>query len=151
AAADALVALGRQFDFGLEDRPPRIRRRLELGGAVLAAGRRENRHRNCDIAWKGHDDTIARFDDNAAGQRGGLMLRERVDIATLEAFAGGLAAAAGFRTPASARAGALITFPPPRSQFALLGDHVLRVLPQPLTMTPLPANEPPAAVAFVPN
>src|SRR5262245_35448350 len=79
------------------------------------------------------------------------MLRERIDIAILEDFVAGLARASGLRAAVYDRAGRLITVSPPRSQFALLADHSLQALPQPLEMTSLAVREPPAAVAFVPD
>lgn len=77
------------------------------------------------------------------------MLRERIDIAILEDFVNGLARAAGCRVAAYDQGGSLITVSLPRSRFAVLGDHVPRVLALPLELVALPGGEPPAAVAFV--
>lgn len=79
------------------------------------------------------------------------MLRELIDKAALEDLAGGLACAAGARAALFDARGELICASPPRSALARLRDCVPRLLPRPLELTLLPAEDPPARVAFVEN
>ncbi|MCC6358167.1 MAG: SpoIIE family protein phosphatase [Phycisphaerales bacterium] len=77
------------------------------------------------------------------------MLREKIDIASLEDFVCGLAVATKLRVSAHDSAGHLITMSPPASAFAQLSEHTLQTLPQPLDLVPVQARQPPASVAFL--
>jgi len=77
------------------------------------------------------------------------MLREVIDIASLEDFVGGLARAARLRVCVYDRHGQLIACSPAESDFALLTRHVLNRLPPNLVLTAVPAHDPPGNVAFV--
>jgi serine phosphatase RsbU (regulator of sigma subunit) len=77
------------------------------------------------------------------------MLRELIDRATLEDFLAGLARASTLRIYAYDVAGELVAASPPTSPFARLTGHRPDQLPRPLILTPLPADEPPAGIAFV--
>lgn len=61
----------------------------------------------------------------------------------------GLARAAQVRVCVYDRRGQLIVASPPDNDFALLTRHVLDRLPAHLALTPVPAHDPPGAVAFV--
>lgn len=77
------------------------------------------------------------------------MLREKLDIALLEDFVGGMARTTGFRVAVFDSHGELMTTSPPASPFALLSDASLAVLPRPVVLMPVPADEPPAAIGFI--
>ena len=77
------------------------------------------------------------------------MLREIIDIASLEDFVHGLARAAQLRVSVYDRRGDLIVASPAQSDFALLTNHVLDRLPAGMVLTPVPAHDPPGTVAFV--
>src|SRR5262245_1245828 len=77
------------------------------------------------------------------------MLREKLDVAILEDFVGGLARTSGHRVAVFDSHGVLITTSPPTSEFGLLTDSALSVLPRPLDLRPMPADEPPASLAFL--
>lgn len=77
------------------------------------------------------------------------MLREVIDIASLEDFVSGMARAARLRICAYDGHGELIVASAGNNEFARLTGHVLGRLPLPLTLTPVPAHDPPAGVAFV--
>lgn len=77
------------------------------------------------------------------------MLREVIDIASLEDFVSGLARAARLRVCIYDENGTLIVASPADNDFALLTRHVLDRLPAHLPMTRVPAHDPPASVAFV--
>ena len=77
------------------------------------------------------------------------MLREVIDIASLEDFVNGLARSARLRVTVYDGRGLLIVASPPESDFALLTRHVLDRLPATLALTPVPAHDPPGTVAFV--
>lgn len=77
------------------------------------------------------------------------MLREKLDVAILEDFVGGLARTAGFRVAAFDSHGVLITTSPPVGEFGLLCDGSLSALPRPVDLRPMPADEPPASLAFL--
>lgn len=77
------------------------------------------------------------------------MLREKIDIASLEDFVAGLAVAARLRVSIHDSNGALVTTSPPVALFSQLTDHALQTLPHPLEMTPLQVRQPPASVAFL--
>jgi serine phosphatase RsbU (regulator of sigma subunit) len=77
------------------------------------------------------------------------MLREVIDIASLEDFASGLARAARLRVCMYDRGGQLIVASPADNDFALLTRHVLDRLPPHIDLVPVPAHDPPASVAFV--
>ncbi len=77
------------------------------------------------------------------------MLRELIDIATLEDFVRGLSRASAMRVAAFDNRGSYITGASASSAFAMLTNHTLRVIPADVTMVPVPAPEPPAVVAFI--
>ena len=77
------------------------------------------------------------------------MLREVIDIASLEDFASGLARAARLRVCVYDAHGDLIVASAADNDFALLTRHVLDRLPANLPMTAVPAHDPPALVAYV--
>ena len=77
------------------------------------------------------------------------MLRELLDKAALEDFVGGLARALGMRFAVYDSQGTLITASPPRSAYALQVGALPDQLPRPLEFTAVPADEPPARLAFV--
>jgi sigma-B regulation protein RsbU (phosphoserine phosphatase) len=77
------------------------------------------------------------------------MLREVIDMASLEDFVSGLARAARLRVCAYDSHGQLIVASPPDNDFALLTRHVLDRLPPHMDLVPVPAHDPPGAVAFV--
>ena len=77
------------------------------------------------------------------------MLREVIDIASLEDFVSGLARSARLRVTVYDGHGQLVIASPPESDFALLTRHVLERLPPNLALTPVPAHDPPGLVAFV--
>jgi len=77
------------------------------------------------------------------------MLREVIDTASLEDFVYGLARAARLRVCVYDRHGELIVASPADNDFALLTRHVLQRLPANMPLTPVPAHDPPGAVAFV--
>lgn len=77
------------------------------------------------------------------------MLREKLDIALLEDFVGGMARSTGFRVAVFDSQGELMTTSPPASSYALLSDSSLAMLPRPVELKPIPADEPPAAIGFV--
>ncbi len=76
------------------------------------------------------------------------MLREVIDIASLEDFVRGLARAARLRVCIFDQAGELIAASAGDNSFAQLTGHVLTRLPAALHWTPVPAHDPPATVAF---
>ncbi|HUU95077.1 MAG TPA: GAF domain-containing SpoIIE family protein phosphatase [Phycisphaerae bacterium] len=78
------------------------------------------------------------------------MLRDLIDTALLEDFAGGLARSSGLRACVYDGERRLLAASPPMSDFARLTGRVLRRLPRHLELIPLPADEPPAQMAFVP-
>jgi len=77
------------------------------------------------------------------------MLREVIDIASLEDFTRGVARCARLRVCVHDQAGELITATAGDNEFALLTGHVLGHLPADMSMTRVPAHDPPAQVAFV--
>lgn len=77
------------------------------------------------------------------------MLRELIDKAALEDFVGGLARACGLRLAVYDSQGFLITASAPRSAYALSVQALPSRLPRTLEMTAIPADEPPARLAFV--
>ena len=77
------------------------------------------------------------------------MLREVLETASLEDFAGGLARAARLRVCVFDRHGRLVVASPGTNDFALLTRHVLERLPESLAFVPVPAHDPPGTVAFV--
>jgi len=77
------------------------------------------------------------------------MLREVIDIASLEDFVSGLARAARLRVCIYDGHGELIVASSGNNEFARLTGHVLGRLPANLTLSPVPAHDPPACVAFV--
>src|SRR5262245_30324459 len=77
------------------------------------------------------------------------MLREKLEVAMLEDFVGGLARTTGFRVAAFDSQGLLITTSPPSNEFGLLSDGSLNLLPRPVNLRPLPADQPPASLAFL--
>lgn len=77
------------------------------------------------------------------------MLRELIDTAMLEDFASGLSRTAGLRVGVYDSRGGLIVASAAASDFARLTGWTLGTLPANLTMTPVPAHDPPAHVAFV--
>ncbi len=77
------------------------------------------------------------------------MLREVIDIASLEDFVSGLARAARLRVCMYDRRGQLIVASPAENDFALLTRHVLDRLPPNMNLVPVPAHDPPGSVAFV--
>lgn len=79
------------------------------------------------------------------------MLRELIDIASLEDFTSGLARAAGLRVCLYDDRGTLIVASAGNNEFARLTGHVLPQLPATLEFTRVPAHDPPGTVAFVEN
>ncbi len=77
------------------------------------------------------------------------MLREVIDIASLEDFVSGLARAAGLRVCIYDGHGELIVASAGSNEFARLTGHVLGRLPGKLDLIPVPAHDPPGCVAFV--
>lgn len=77
------------------------------------------------------------------------MLREVIDIASLEDFVSGLARCAAVRVCLYDRRGELIVASSGNNEFARLTGHVLGHLPAELPLTPVPAHDPPGHVAFV--
>ncbi len=77
------------------------------------------------------------------------MLRDLVDTALLEDFASGLSRSAGLRVCVYDSHGGLIVAAPPNNEFARLTGAVLGTLPPDMTLTPVPAHDPPGQVAFV--
>lgn len=77
------------------------------------------------------------------------MLREVIDIASLEDFVSGLARAARLRVAVYDGRGELIVASAGNNEFARLTGHVLSRLSLPVPMTPVPAHDPPASVGFV--
>lgn len=93
--------------------------------------------------------------DLAGGRRGraagtvGRMLRELIDIAWLEDFVSGLARSSRLRVCVYDARGELIAASFANNPFARLTGHVLGQLPGGMTMTAVPAHDPPGSVAFV--
>jgi sigma-B regulation protein RsbU (phosphoserine phosphatase) len=77
------------------------------------------------------------------------MLRELIDISWQEDFVRGLSRASGLRVSTHDSRGALIASAGPLSGLARLTGRELKVLPPGLRLTPVPAHDPPAAVAYV--
>lgn len=77
------------------------------------------------------------------------MLRELIDTAWLEDFVSGLSRAAGLRVCVYDPRGALLAASMSNSDFAKLTGYVLGALPGGLTLTPVPAHDPPGHVAYV--
>lgn len=77
------------------------------------------------------------------------MLRELIERAALEDTVGGLARASGLRVAVYDAEGALITASAPASALALLGAGPPARLRLPLDTTSLPADDPPATIAFI--
>lgn len=77
------------------------------------------------------------------------MLRELVDLSLLEDFVHGLSRSSGLRVCTYDSRGGLIAAAPPLSAFARLTACRLEKIRAGLTMTPVPAHDPPGAVAFV--
>lgn len=77
------------------------------------------------------------------------MLREFIDISLLEDFVDGLSRSSGLRAVVFDDGGHLIAASPPRSEFARMSGRMLSKLPQPLRLTPIPADQPPVHIAFV--
>ncbi len=77
------------------------------------------------------------------------MLREVIDLASLEDFVRGLARAARLRVCVYDRHGQLIVASPADNDFALLTRHMLDRLPNRLNLVPVAAHDPPGTVAFV--
>jgi sigma-B regulation protein RsbU (phosphoserine phosphatase) len=77
------------------------------------------------------------------------MLREIIDIASLEDFVSGLARIARLRVCVYDSRGELIVASYSNNDFARLTGHVLRLLPANMQMTRVPAHDPPGHVAFV--
>lgn len=77
------------------------------------------------------------------------MLRELLDMHLLEDFARGLARSSGLRVGVHDARGGLIIASEPASEFARLTGTVLRTIPAGLTLVPVLAHDPPAAVAYV--
>ena len=77
------------------------------------------------------------------------MLRDLIDTALLEDFAGGLARSTGLRVCVYDDEGRLLAASPASGRFAHPSGPPLDRLPHALELTPLPADEPPASVAFV--
>jgi len=77
------------------------------------------------------------------------MLREVIDTASLEDFVSGLARAARLRVCIYDRHGQLVVASRAENDFALLTRHVLDRLPPHMDLVPVPAHDPPGAVAFV--
>ncbi len=79
------------------------------------------------------------------------MLRELVDISQQEDFALGLSRASGLRICTFDARGQLIVAGGPISGYARRTGRSLSAIPAGVTMTPVPAHDPPAAVAFIQN
>ncbi len=77
------------------------------------------------------------------------MLREVIDIASLEDFVSGLARCAHVRVCVYDAHGQLVVASSSNNDFARLTGHVLTALPSHMEMIPVPAHDPPARVAFV--
>jgi len=77
------------------------------------------------------------------------MIREVIDIASLEDFVSGLARAARLRVCVYDAGGELIVASAGNNEFARLTGHVLGRLPTELPLTRVPAHDPPGVVAFV--
>jgi len=77
------------------------------------------------------------------------MLREVIDIASLEDFVSGLARSARVRVTVYDAHGELIAASYANNDFARVTGHVLGRLPSDMSMRPVPAHDPPACVAFV--
>ena len=77
------------------------------------------------------------------------MLRELVDTAILEDFVSGLARSSGLRVSTYDAHGQLIVASPANNDFAKLTGWTLGQLPPNLTLTPVPAHDPPGHVAYV--
>lgn len=79
------------------------------------------------------------------------MLRDLLDVAILEDFLNGFARGCGHSAAAFDSEGHRITASPAQSLYARLTGSDFAALPRRLDLTPLPADEPPAGVAFVPH
>jgi sigma-B regulation protein RsbU (phosphoserine phosphatase) len=77
------------------------------------------------------------------------MLRELIDLTRLEDFVHGLSRAAGLRVCVYDSRGGLIVASPPASEFARLTGRMPGTIPAGISMTPVPAHDPPGAVAFL--
>jgi len=77
-----------------------------------------------------------------------VMLRELIDTSLQEDFVAGLAGTTGLRLCTYDSRGRVITSSPGRSEWSRLADSLPASLPHNLHYTPLPADEPPARVAF---
>lgn len=77
------------------------------------------------------------------------MLRELIDTAHLEDFAGGLSRGTGLRVAIYDSHGELIVAGPTHSDFARLTGWVPGTLPRDMALVPVPAHDPPAEVAFI--
>lgn len=77
------------------------------------------------------------------------MLREVLDITSLEDFVSGLARAARLRVCTYDRHGELLVASQGNNDFARLTGHVLTRLPANMRLVAMPARDPPASVAFV--
>ncbi|HOO16605.1 MAG TPA: SpoIIE family protein phosphatase [Phycisphaerae bacterium] len=79
------------------------------------------------------------------------MLRELIDISQQEDFALGLSRISGLRVCTFDTDGRLIVAGGPISGFARLTGHTTPLIPAGVELVPVPAHDPPAAVAFIPN
>ncbi|MEW6250500.1 MAG: GAF domain-containing SpoIIE family protein phosphatase [Planctomycetota bacterium] len=76
------------------------------------------------------------------------MLREVIEIASLEDFVNGLARASRLRVCVYDHHGELIIASPPVAEYARLTGQVLRAIPRGLALSPVPAHDPPGRVGF---
>ena len=76
------------------------------------------------------------------------MLRELVDLTLLEDFVHGLSRACGARVCVYDSRGGLILAPPTQNEFTKITGWVPGAIPAGLSMVPVPAHDPPGAVAF---
>jgi sigma-B regulation protein RsbU (phosphoserine phosphatase) len=79
------------------------------------------------------------------------MLRELIDISQQEDFAFGLSRASGLRVCTFDANGSMIVAGGPISGFARLTGHTTPAIPAGVRLVPVPAHDPPAAVAFIQN
>ena len=77
------------------------------------------------------------------------MLREVIDIASLEDFVSGMARSARLRVCVYDSRGELIVASPSSNEFGQITGHVLGRLPANMPLVPVPAHDPPGHVAFV--